>query len=81
MRSLIGFVQCFLQLREDSALLDLRWQRLRAEGFLGTAKVVRGSTEDPDAWLPSDGDLERWSLCGDDDREHEGAEGERVSVW
>ena len=81
MQSLIGFVQCFLRLREDSAWLDLRRQSSRAEGFLGTAKVVRGSTKDPDAWLPSDGELEQWWLCGDDDREHEGAEGEQVSVW
>ena len=36
--------------------------------------------KDPDAWLPSGGELERWSLCGDDDREHEGAEGEQISV-
>ena len=80
MRSLIGFVRCFLQLQEDSALLDLRRQRSRAEGFLGTAKVVQWSTKDPDAWLQSDGELKQWLLhCGNDDREREG-EGEQVSV-
>ena len=75
-------MQCFLCSQEDLAWLDLHQERLRAGGFTGSAKVALLSTEDPDAWLQLDGELEQWRLSllrGDGDRERED-EGEQVSV-
>ena len=49
--------------------------------FLRFAKVVRWSTEDPDAWLPLDGELERTLLLrGDGDRAKREGEGEQISM-